>query len=95
MPPCSHSLRIEAVTMRQRGLIRKIMADRLVIWRVKLKINPARKAGTINGSVTLRNVYCASAPNMPDASSIDGSICCKAAMPLRTEAGRLVPRRQR
>ena len=52
MPPCSHSLKIEAVTIRQRGLTKKIIAERLVICRVKLKISPASKAGVMSGSVT-------------------------------------------
>ena len=42
-PPCSHSLKMEAVTMRHLALTRKMIADRLVIWRVKLKIRPANK----------------------------------------------------
>ena len=71
-PPCSHSLRIDAVTMRQRALTRKMIADRLVMWRVKLKISPASSAGRISGRVTLRKVYCASPPRMLDASSMDG-----------------------
>ena len=75
--------------MRQRAFTKKMIAERLVMWRVKLKIRPASSAGRISGSVTLRKVYCASAPRMPEASSMLGSICCKAATPDRTEAGRL------
>ena len=74
-PPCSHSLRIEAVTILHLALTRKMIAERLVMCRVKLKINPARRAGRMSGSVTLRNVYCASPPRMLEASSIEGSIC--------------------
>ena len=88
-PPCSHSLRMLAVTMRHRALTRKMMADRLVMWRVKLKIRPASSAGMMSGRVTLRKVYWASAPRMLDASSMLGSICCRAATPARTEAGKL------
>ncbi len=75
IPPCSHSLKIEWVTMRQRALIKKIMAERLVICRVKLKISPASSAGKIRGSVTLRNVVCASPPKMRE---ICAAGCAKA-----------------
>ena len=71
MPPCSHSLRMEAVTMRQRGLTRKMIADRLVMCRVKLKIRPATMAGRVSGRVTLRKVYWASASRTAEAFSIE------------------------
>ncbi len=69
--------------------MRKMIAERLVMCRVKLKIKPAIRAGRMSGKVTLRNVYCASPPRMFEASSIEGSICCNEATPARTEAGRL------
>ena len=75
--------------MRHLGVERKMMAERLVIWRAKLKISPAMKAGRMRGRVTRRKVYWALAPKFDEASSMDGSICCKAATPARTEAGKL------
>ena len=75
--------------MRQRGLVRKIIAERLVMCRAKLKMRPAMKAGKMSGNVTCRNVYPVSAPRLVEASSIAGSICCSAAIPARTEAGKL------
>jgi hypothetical protein len=37
IPPCSTSLRMSAVRIRQRGFVRKIIAERLVMCRAKLK----------------------------------------------------------
>ena len=75
--------------MRQRGLVRKMIAERLVMCRAKLKIRPAMNVGKMSGRVMCRKVYPVSAPRLVKASSIAGSICCSAAIPARTEAGKL------
>ncbi len=59
------------------------------MWRAKEKTDPANRAGTIKGIVILRKVVWASAPKLTEASSIEGSICCNAAMPARADAGKL------
>jgi hypothetical protein len=37
IPPCSTSLKIKAVRIRQRGFVRKMIADRLVTCLAKLR----------------------------------------------------------
>ena len=56
MPPGSTSLKIRAVRIRQRGFVRKMIAERLVMCLAKLKMRPAMKAGKMSGRVTRRKV---------------------------------------
>jgi len=56
MAPCSTSLKISAVRIRQRGFVRKMIAERLVTCLAKLKLRPAMKAGRMSGRVTRRKV---------------------------------------
>ena len=58
-----------------RGVVRKIIAEMVVIERTNAYTSPEKKAGRINGSVTRRKVAKLSAPRLIDASSMTGSIC--------------------
>jgi hypothetical protein len=83
----SASARINEVRIGVSGVVMKMMGERVVIERAKANIKPVRKAPRINGSEIFLNVLPPDAPSEADASSIDGSICCKFAIPDRWPAG--------
>ena len=58
-----------------------------VIERMNTTPRPAKKAGTISGSVTRRNVVLLEAPSDDEASSRLGSICCSSATVVRMPVG--------
>jgi hypothetical protein len=48
---------MRAVRICQRGLVREMIADRLVTCRAKLKMSPARKAGRLRTALAAMMIY--------------------------------------
>ena len=71
--------RMRVVKSDQWTDTRKMVALMAVIARMKRNFMPAVTAGMMSGNVTLRNVPKADSPRDSDASSSEGSICCREA----------------
>ena len=63
------------------GVVMKMMGESVVMERANANMSPVRKAGRIKGNEILRNVLPPDAPSDAEASSIEVSICCSAAIP--------------